>query len=95
MPSRADVGLRSNDPVARLIRQAQAELGVDLGLVGRVGPAQHGQQVGQCRDDERDLVAAHRWLRVERYLEGSGTADPWNETQAPASFQAMTCSCAH
>ena len=61
MLSRADVGLGSNSPVAGLVGQSQAELGVDLGLVGGVGAAQHGEQVRQGCHHGYDLVAAHRF----------------------------------
>jgi hypothetical protein len=49
--SRDDVDFDSNKPPAWLVRQAQAELGVDLGLVGRVGVAEDCQHVGERAHD--------------------------------------------
>src|ERR1017187_6359154 len=59
MLSRADVDFGSNKPLARLVGEAQAELGVDLGFVGGVGGAEHGQHVGERGHDRGDLVSAH------------------------------------
>ena len=45
MLSRADVDLGPDEPLARLVDETQAEPSVDLGLVGRVGVAEHNQRV--------------------------------------------------
>ena len=45
MLRRVDVRFGPAGVVARVVGEPQAKLGVDLGLVGWIGLAQHGQQV--------------------------------------------------
>lgn len=52
----------------------QAQLPVDLGFVGRVGFAEHGQQISWCLDHAGDLLSGHPpatgWTSAETCLRG-------------------------
>jgi hypothetical protein len=51
MLSRLDVDLGSNEALARLVGEAQAELSADLGLVGGAGSRDDGDHGGERPDD--------------------------------------------
>ncbi|WP_412749702.1 hypothetical protein [Krasilnikovia sp. M28-CT-15] len=79
------MGLLINDCFrAWLVGQPQADLAVQLGLVGRVSVAEQPEQVGERVGDGVELVACHplRWRLGEAEpglgasLEGGGLADP-------------------
>jgi hypothetical protein len=57
MGSLVEVRLGADDALAWLVRKPQAELAVDLCLVGRVRVCENGQDVAERGDDGCDLAS--------------------------------------
>lgn len=52
-------GFGGNDATLRVEGEPQPELGVDLGLIGRISPFQGRHDVTELRDEAGDLLLAH------------------------------------
>jgi hypothetical protein len=79
----ADARLGADCPILRLVDEPQPKLGVDLGLVGGLGIAQHRQQVGQRGYNGCDLVPAHRGCRAP----AAGLGSPLACRNSPQGFR--------
>ncbi|WP_165824194.1 hypothetical protein [Micromonospora globispora] len=61
---RAEISFSAHRLCVRVVSQPKPELPVDLGLVVRVGVAEHGDDVAERSDQDVDLGTAHpAWLR--------------------------------
>ena len=94
LTSSYDVHLGSSDRLrsVRLVRKPEPRLGVDLGLVGRIGVAQNREQVSLSVHDRGNLAPAHAllWrglagLNPESGTFGLGLGDPAGDARGIGS----------
>ncbi|MDX6350907.1 MAG: hypothetical protein QOF84_5697, partial [Streptomyces sp.] len=80
-----------------VVGQAQPELSVDLGFVGRIGLPQQGQQAAEGVHDDADLITAHApgepaW-EIDSGERGFGCRPLGLYLAAPGSDERRVCPC--